>query len=116
MLGTDRWDVVLSESLHFTSLLPAYTQWCGPPLMPRMREGADWESGCIFAHSNYVTPLVYKPTSIVPAHSQLHQVIHKRLQADIIGKDGLGCLADASVRAGRMRRGGVELRKEETGL
>ena len=43
-------------------------------------------------------------------------MIHKRLQADIIRKDGLSSLADSAVRARRVCRRGVELGKQETGL
>jgi len=43
-------------------------------------------------------------------HSQLHEMIHESLQADVVGEDGLGRLGDAAVARGRgVRRGRVEL-------
>ena len=50
------------------------------------------------------------------ADSQLHQVIHEGLQADVVGEDRLSGLSDAAVAAARVRCAGVELGEEETGL
>jgi hypothetical protein len=43
-------------------------------------------------------------------------MIHKSLQADIVGEDGLGGLTDTAVARGRVRGRGVEFGEEETGL
>lgn len=52
-----------------------------------------------------------------PTYSKLHQMIHERLQADVVGEDGLGRLGHAAIARGRrVRRGRVELGEQETGL
>lgn len=51
-----------------------------------------------------------------PTHSELHEMIHKRLQANIVREDGLSSLAHAAIAASRMRGGRVEFGEEETGL
>lgn len=53
---------------------------------------------------------------VVSADCQLHQVVHKGLQADVVGENGLCGLADAAVCARRVRGRGVELGEEETCL
>lgn len=51
------------------------------------------------------------------AHSELHQVVHERLQTDIIGEDGLCSLLHTTIACrARVRRRGVELGEQETGL
>jgi hypothetical protein len=50
------------------------------------------------------------------ADRQLHQVVHKRLQADIIREDGLCSLRDAAICACLMCRRRVEFREKETRL
>lgn len=48
--------------------------------------------------------------------SKLHEMVHKRLQADIICEDGLSCLTDTSVRGRSMRSRGIQLSEQETSL
>lgn len=43
-------------------------------------------------------------------------MIHERLQADIISKDSLRSLRDATIGARRVRRRGIKLREQEAGL
>ena len=43
-------------------------------------------------------------------------MVHESLQADIIREDGLGSLADATVRAGGVGGGRVELGQQEACL
>ena len=51
------------------------------------------------------------------SNSQLHEMIHESLQADVVGEDGLGRLGHAAIARGRrVRRGRVELGEQETGL
>jgi hypothetical protein len=43
-------------------------------------------------------------------------VVHKGLQADIVGENRLGSLRDATVAAGSVRRAGVEFGEQESSL
>lgn len=53
----------------------------------------------------------------VSADGQLHQMLHKRLQTDIVGEDCLRVLAHTTVcAAGRVRGRRVKLREQETCL
>jgi len=55
-------------------------------------------------------------TLAISAHGQFHQVIHERLQTNIVGEDGLCRLTDTAVRARRVRCRRIELGEQETGL
>jgi hypothetical protein len=50
------------------------------------------------------------------ADSKLHQVVHERLQTDVIREDGLCRLTHASVARRGMCRGRVQFREQETSL
>ena len=49
-------------------------------------------------------------------NSQLHQMVHKRLQADIVREYRLRSLRNTAIRARLMCRTGVKLRQQETRL
>lgn len=49
--------------------------------------------------------------------NSLHEVLHKRLQRDVVGEDGLGGLgSDTAVCPRRVRRRRVQLGEQETSL
>lgn len=50
------------------------------------------------------------------AHGKLHQMLHERLQRDVIGEDGLRALTYTAVATSRVRGAGVEFAKQEAGL
>jgi hypothetical protein len=51
-----------------------------------------------------------------PAHSKLHQMIHKRLQTNVVCEDRLRGLAHTTVAASRMRGRWVEFGEKEARL
>ena len=51
-----------------------------------------------------------------PTNRKLHQMIHKRLQTDIVRENRLRRLAHTTIAASRVRGRGIELRQQEAGL
>ena len=78
----------------------------------------------LFSAAHFYPPLITSPPTLVtqqtpltsPTNSQLHKMIHKRLQANIIRENSLRRLTDPAIALARMRRTGVQLTQQETCL